>query len=826
MASSVTRGVGVALALAVGCGGHSERQPGSEEPGGSSADSGGVPNATPTASGVGGGSTERGSGGGGRDEPGPAGGGGSSDGGRDGPGPAGGGGGGAGGESGGSTSMGGQLGSGGNGGTGNSGGTAARGGCGSSDDPRNCCGRDCTTLPYVDPEGVRCVEGECSYGDDACLPGFAHCSSDPNSGCEQDLSQASHCGDCSSVCADTTLLCASPPGESAECVEACPNDLTPCGNQCVDLESNSGHCGACGNRCSYPNGVAVCVEGECVPAGCYAGYADCYDRDSCETFLGTFDACGRCGDSCEAANATSYCNETQCVHECDSGFADCDPTSPDCETRLDDPANCGACGATCTDDLPFCSQGSCVSHCEAPFSEECQGSCVDLATDPSNCGACGAACHAYQACAAGLCTPTYLGTSVIETSEYSPLSLEMDTDGSFAISFGLAGSVDLDPGTGTDVHSSNGGQDAAVMKFDPEGSYLWARAVGGAENDWRGPIAIAPDGSIVQSLDYRGTVDFDTGQGEVSHTALGSAENVLLKLSADGSFVWARPFETTVDAVTERGPVTFDTENAVYAAGHYRGEVDLDPGAGTRIESSYELADFLVKLDEDGDLVWALPFSDCDIGIVDLAVDDGGVLWVGGAFRGDCDMDPGQGLVERTAASNSDTVILLLDAATGEYIDDHVESLDVYENVVSSAFGSDGSRYFGISSTSDNLAETTSFVLKTDSFAETQWLEPSQNTNSTNIALAQDNGVVAVGSGQRSAGPVSQGVFVLRRDQDGHPLWSIDLPGRNSRAHDVGCTDQGFVVVGTIGDYGIDLDPGPDTDYFDTPGMFISRYAF
>src|SRR4051812_12968372 len=65
---------------------------------------------------------------------------------------------------------------------------------------------DCTKLPHVDPNTVRCVNGVCDLTD-ACLGSALHCSSDPNDGCEADIVDPMTCGSCFTQCDSSAPLC-------------------------------------------------------------------------------------------------------------------------------------------------------------------------------------------------------------------------------------------------------------------------------------------------------------------------------------------------------------------------------------------------------------------------------------------------------------------------------------------------------------------------------------------------------------------------------------------------------------------------------------------
>ena len=48
---------------------------------------------------------------------------------------------------------------------------------------------------------------------------------------------------------------------SGSAIVGCAPGTTPCGNACVNLKTNSTHCGSCGNTC--PMNQPVCEEAQC-----------------------------------------------------------------------------------------------------------------------------------------------------------------------------------------------------------------------------------------------------------------------------------------------------------------------------------------------------------------------------------------------------------------------------------------------------------------------------------------------------------------------------------------------------------------------------------
>jgi alpha-tubulin suppressor-like RCC1 family protein len=129
-----------------------------------------------------------------------------------------------------------------------------------------------------------------------------------------------------------------------------------------DLQTEVGHCGACGNDCRAKAGVAGarCVAGRCVVEACEPLRGDCNDDggDGCETDTATSPAhCGGCRQACDGTNGTPSCAGGACAIACMPGFENCDTRLDNgCEADLSSAAHCGRCGNRCA---VTCSAGYC-----------------------------------------------------------------------------------------------------------------------------------------------------------------------------------------------------------------------------------------------------------------------------------------------------------------------------------------------------------------------------------------------------------------------------------------------------------------------------------
>lgn len=152
--------------------------------------------------------------------------------------------------------------------------------------------------------------------------------------------------------------------------------------------------------------------------------------------------------------------------------------------------------------------------------------------------------------------------------------------------------------TGDFAEPRSTGSDPLIVKFDPEGNFLWARQLGS--------VSVAPGGSNTgNDLCVSVTTD-DAGNiycgGETTGTPSGAAfqggntDALVIKLAPDGGLIWVKTIGTDqadrVRAMTVKG-------NSLYVAGETRGELVI----GERPVFNNDDA-FIIKANLDGIIEW------------------------------------------------------------------------------------------------------------------------------------------------------------------------------------------------------------------------------
>lgn len=224
-------------------------------------------------------------------------------------------------------------------------------------------------------------------------------------------------------------------------------------------------------------------------------------------------------------------------------------------------------------------------------------------------------------------------------------SITTDISGNIIIGGYYSGTADFNSGGVANNFTSAGSIDVFILKLSPSGNFMWAKSMGGIQEDRLTSIAVNAAGNIFATGFFKGSGDFDPNAGTTMLTATQYSDIFLMRLNADGSFGWASGFGGADN--DEGRAITTDAEGNLIFTGIFNGTVDFDPGVSVKNlvsigQNSYQ-STFLVKFNENQELIWAQEIghpTNTAVAVKSntISIDDTGEITIGGLFGG-ADLD-------------------------------------------------------------------------------------------------------------------------------------------------------------------------------------------
>lgn len=98
----------------------------------------------------------------------------------------------------------------------------------------------------------------------------------------------------------------------------------------------------------------------------------------------------------------------------------------------------------------------------------------------------------------------------------------LDPSGNVYVGMNFQGTVDVDPGAGFALRTSNGQRDIEIAKYDNNLNYIWDMQLGGTGEDNASSVTPVGAGAIAVTGQFSNTVDLDPGGGVDLNTSAGS----------------------------------------------------------------------------------------------------------------------------------------------------------------------------------------------------------------------------------------------------------------------------------------------------------------
>ena len=190
--------------------------------------------------------------------------------------------------------------------------------------------------------------------------------------------------------------------------------------------------------------------------------------------------------------------------------------------------------------------------------------------------------------------------------------------------------------------------------------YNWSGSFGSYSAESGNAIDIDASGNTFIVGKYRNTVDFDPGNGAFLMTSEGESDIFILKLDANGQFLWVKGIGgSSFDYAND---IKVDANGDLFITGVFKNTVDFDPGSSTHnLTSNGQYDAFVLKMDNNGNHIWSVSYGGggYDYG-KEIDVDSFGNIWVIGSFRNTVDFNPGSATSDKTSVGGEDIYVLKL----------------------------------------------------------------------------------------------------------------------------------------------------------------------
>ncbi|CAA6824690.1 MAG: Unknown protein [uncultured Aureispira sp.] len=342
----------------------------------------------------------------------------------------------------------------------------------------------------------------------------------------------------------------------------------------------------------------------------------------------------------------------------------------------------------------------------------------------------------------------------------------------YTTGFFMAASTDFDPGENILNLPTVFAEDVFIQKFDAQGQLLWAQSYGGPGYDEGRSVATDSFGNVYLLGTFADSIDVDFGPGVHQLYSNGNWDFFILKLDANGNFIWAKSFGGT--NYDQGFKIVVDKAQNPCITGYFGTTVDFDPGPGVSnrtVNGGYDI--FVLKLDSNGNFVWVSSIGgpQWDEGR-SIIIDSFNNIYTQGFFTDSIDLDP--------------SALTDMHYCRG-YRDIYIQKLDPNGNLLW------GTTYGGIASDEGyGLAvDKHGAIYSTGFFSDTVDFDPSPATQ-----LLISNG--------------SSDTYLQKIDANGNLIWVIQLGSQYlDRGRGVGITSTNEVLLtGTYRGF-VDFDPSP-----------------
>ncbi len=385
-------------------------------------------------------------------------------------------------------------------------------------------------------------------------------------------------------------------------------------------------------------------------------------------------------------------------------------------------------------------------------------------------------------------------------------------------------------------------------------NYQWAYRVKGFYDQQTRSVATDNiSGAIYTTGLFIWNTDFESASPLVS--LWGGHDIFIQKFDQAGNQIWVKKVGTS--SVDSGMSVSVDSNGDILISGYFSGTADFDPGVAVyNLTSANGMDIFILKLDSNGDFIWARSLSGAtgDDYSRSVTTDIANNVYLTGVFTGTIDFDPGVGVTNLSSLGGNDIFVLKLDSngnfswavSYGGTQDDEGYSLAVDDSQNVFITGNyNGTVDFDPSPNINNITSSGQndiFIQKLDingSFVWTESFGASLDDSGKSITVDPLGNIYITGDFR---GPIDfdpsassyildagfyTDVFILKLNTNGDFLWANNLTGDNhiySFGIDIDTNNSPYITGNFFGT--ADLDPSSNVSNhtsFGDADIFISK---
>ena len=390
---------------------------------------------------------------------------------------------------------------------------------------------------------------------------------------------------------------------------------------------------------------------------------------------------------------------------------------------------------------------------------------------------------------------------------------------------------------------SNGSSDIFIAKYGPSGNLKWVQHFGSnsTREDEAKAICFDNSGNICVTGFFDNTVDFNFGTGVNNLTAT-LRDVFVLKLAPNGNFIWAKSVGGS--RIDVGNGITADANNNLLITGYFSTTADFDPGSGVFNMSTRgtrpwptDKSAFALKLDSNGNFVWAKGFISTNAQGIAVAIDDSSNVLLTGNIRSSTNLNP-DSINVTVFPSGEDFYVVKLNSNGGFEWGHHYRGSGSLDRVTSIAVDDSNKVYFagGFGNTLDFDPSTAvnnrtavsgndGFVSKLSPQGTFEWVISHNSDDWAYLRMNEYNEFYFFGRFRDSIDIdfttskhyiKSKGVsatYITKYDQNGGLLWGYELsnPRNSVNVFDLTENDKGEVFYSGYFNDTLDMDPGVDT---------------